>query len=348
MPEGREQAATRRTVTAKAVNSLVRALGEIGCDAHKPLYAAGFDGSPAASGPHFDHEVDRERFVRFSRISLRALNSYAAHREGQRPTPLADFWLMYSCMLSLPTLGRAIRTASAIHRLINDGQGYLDIEVSGPIARVYFHNMRREYIGDDLRSMYGLSSFHRFFSWLIGEKILVSTSAHSTAAPLSLENYIMDYSGDNDRFAHELIFSADYLERPIVRQSRDVDALGRNFPFDIFAHDDESRSYSYRVRSILNSHLIEGRIIPDLPTTASMLSLSPATLRRRLELEGSSLLDIRAECRHDLAKTLLRDSRMSIEQISERVQFSDITAFRRAFRNNVGMTPSEYRSKSSQ
>lgn len=86
----------------------------------------------------------------------------------------------------------------------------------------------------------------------------------------------------------------------------------------------------------------QGRV-PELEVIAQLLHMSPATLRRRLGEEGSSYSELRARCQREMAEYLLRQTSMTMEDIAARLGFSSERAFRRAFREWTGETPSACR-----
>ena len=77
---------------------------------------------------------------------------------------------------------------------------------------------------------------------------------------------------------------------------------------------------------------------------ASMLAVSERTLHRRLkQLCGEAPKSFMDRIRMDMAKTLLHTSDQPIGNIALNFGYSDEAAFRRLFRKQVGMSPSEYR-----
>lgn len=75
------------------------------------------------------------------------------------------------------------------------------------------------------------------------------------------------------------------------------------------------------------------------------LGLEPRTLQRRLQDQKQSFADLQAHARYRLAMQLLETADQDIEQISERLGFSDRRSFTRAFQRWNGMTPSEFRAR---
>jgi AraC-like DNA-binding protein len=76
---------------------------------------------------------------------------------------------------------------------------------------------------------------------------------------------------------------------------------------------------------------------------ANLFNISKATLRRRLEQENTSISDIKDSCRCNLAYELLQHPDLTLEEIADRLCFSNASSFRRAFSSWTGITPTDYR-----
>ncbi len=76
---------------------------------------------------------------------------------------------------------------------------------------------------------------------------------------------------------------------------------------------------------------------------ARELFMSVRTMHRLLQREGTSFREIANETTAIRARRLLEDNQLSISQIAQELGYSDSANFSRAFRNQVGVTPSEYR-----
>ncbi len=99
-------------------------------------------------------------------------------------------------------------------------------------------------------------------------------------------------------------------------------------------------SLSRRIRSLcMNS----GSHFPSADELAAELGLSPRTLHRHLAREGSTYQGILDDLRRRLAIEFLENTRMRVDEVAERVGFSDATGFRRAFRKWTGESPTYYR-----
>nr|WP_206072428.1 AraC family transcriptional regulator [Antrihabitans stalactiti] len=80
---------------------------------------------------------------------------------------------------------------------------------------------------------------------------------------------------------------------------------------------------------------------PTLDQIAEHLSTSTRTLRRQLASEGTSLRRLLDEVRQHLAMELL-NSGMSVEQVSNRLGYTDVSNFSHAFRRWNGQGPRSY------
>lgn len=85
---------------------------------------------------------------------------------------------------------------------------------------------------------------------------------------------------------------------------------------------------------------------PSLEDCAAALSMSPRTLRRKLQQCGLSYQKILDEVRLNLACSYLHNTRLSVEAIAERVGFGEPTSFTRAFKRWTGSGPLAYRQQS--
>ena len=102
----------------------------------------------------------------------------------------------------------------------------------------------------------------------------------------------------------------------------------------------DNANCSERTLAALNK--LEGQY-PGLDQMASMLHMSTRTYRRRLQEESTSfqtLLDS-TRCKH--ARSLLRHPELSVDSVAQRLGFSDVSNFRRAFIQWTGDSPSQWR-----
>ena len=80
-----------------------------------------------------------------------------------------------------------------------------------------------------------------------------------------------------------------------------------------------------------------------MEAVAQRLGVSARSLRRRLREEGSSYADLADAAAADVARRLLGEHDASIDDIAQRLGFSEPSAFYRAFKRWTGQTPRQFR-----
>ena len=76
---------------------------------------------------------------------------------------------------------------------------------------------------------------------------------------------------------------------------------------------------------------------------AHRLAMSRTTLNRRLAAEGTSFRKLRDTVILQVAKKALLETDIAVNQLADKLGFSEISAFDRSFRRISGMTPTLYR-----
>jgi len=153
----------------------------------------------------------------------------------------------------------------------------------------------------------------------------------------------MEIFGDNVRFNADratLSIPEALTKAPLPTSNPTLRALYDAECARLLADLSDNASCTERTLAALDK--LEGQY-PGLDQMASMLHLSTRTYRRRLQEESTSfqaLLDS-TRCKH--AAQLLRHSGLSIDHVAQRLGFSDVSNFRRAFIQWTGASPSQWR-----
>jgi AraC-like DNA-binding protein len=98
--------------------------------------------------------------------------------------------------------------------------------------------------------------------------------------------------------------------------------------------------FADKVKSIARQQILQGVFAADSITR--YLSLSPRTLQRKLSESGTSLREILADVRKEIATEMLARPGKSIKEVSYLLGYSDPTSFTRAFHQWFGVSPTEY------
>ncbi|MBU0970382.1 MAG: AraC family transcriptional regulator [Proteobacteria bacterium] len=96
------------------------------------------------------------------------------------------------------------------------------------------------------------------------------------------------------------------------------------------------------IRTIVTSSSFRERRLEEV---ARQIGVSGRTLRRKLKEQGTTFQKVLDETRAEYAKHYIENTALTIEQIADRIGFSEATNFRAAFRKWTGMTTGGYREK---
>jgi AraC-like DNA-binding protein len=137
----------------------------------------------------------------------------------------------------------------------------------------------------------------------------------------------------------EIVFPKTWLELPILQTDpalnmilrTHINQLEENIPQDICA----------RIVQLIRELLPVGSCSTE--TVAERLAVHPRTMQRMLREEGSSFSELLESVRQEIASERLRNSDMSIIQLSDYLGYADNTAFTRAFKRWYGATPMQWR-----
>jgi len=139
-----------------------------------------------------------------------------------------------------------------------------------------------------------------------------------------------------------LVFPAEWLDRavagadPLLREEFEQQTAA----LEKLDHPDFISSLRRALRTLLITHR------SSLGQVAQFFSMHRRTLNRRLEEQNYTFQGLVNEVRYEIARQLLENTRMSICQIATALDYSDTSAFTRAFRRWSGKTPTAWRSGS--
>jgi AraC-like DNA-binding protein len=141
--------------------------------------------------------------------------------------------------------------------------------------------------------------------------------------------------------ANRLVFDASVLELPLVMADPESLRLAQAQCDRALAAMGDKEQLAARVRALIP--LEEGGV-RSLEDVAARLGLSARTLKRKLAAEGVTYSSLAEGVRRQRAILLLGSSHdLSLEAVAERLGYSDVANFTRAFRRWTGTTPASFR-----
>jgi len=138
----------------------------------------------------------------------------------------------------------------------------------------------------------------------------------------------------------EIIFLTRWLDSPIAGAD-----LSRHVAAQRLALTIERGSDGRLIERVQRA--VQGLVMAGDATAervSALLGIHERVLRRRLHGEGTSIQQIIGNARFQVAQQLLKETQLPLAEIAASLQYSDATAFSRAFRAWSNMTPSAWRS----
>ena len=192
-----------------------------------------------------------------------------------------------------------------------------------------------------------LVMLHGLLCWLAGRRVPLTRLDWGHAMPDHADEYRRMFAPllHFDAAATAVQFDARVLAAPLRLSEPSVKAFLRDAPQSVFLKQVKGQGLADRVRRLCRAAIDRGDAAPTLQALADGLALSAATLRRRLDAEGSRWQWLKDEVRRDLALQLLAEGELAVGEIAARLGFDDASTFYRAFRKWTGQAPGAWRAQ---
>jgi len=183
---------------------------------------------------------------------------------------------------------------------------------------------------------------HGLLSWLAGHEVQVKGVDFAFERPEFFQDYAIIFPAPLrfGRPSTSISFDPRVLGPVQARTTSDLNRFLKNAPRDWIFTNSREHTQALRVRTYL-SRTEWGTA--SLTQAACAIGITPRTLIRRLDADGTSFQAIKDALRRDIAIRDLQAGRKSIEAIAHGVGFSSAANFHRAFQRWTGSTPGSYR-----
>jgi AraC-like DNA-binding protein len=142
--------------------------------------------------------------------------------------------------------------------------------------------------------------------------------------------------------ASEILFVSQILEAPVASADPNLRAVLDRHARELLARLPRSARFGDKVRrSLVSAFTRTGP--PALSQLARAMGVSERTLQRRLGEEGTTVQLLTEDVRHELSLEYLRDRSLSVGEVADRLGYSSLAAFSRAFRRWRGVSPAAHR-----
>lgn len=323
------------------VTGMLFGLRQQGRDPAPLLAAAGIDLADAAS------RIAVDRYARLYNLTVAELDDEGFGLFSQKMPP-GSFEFLCRGMLGAQTLADALSRASRFLRIVlpdlaveirRDGQrAVLTIAETTPLATA------RDDPGRVFALEWLLRLIHGVACWFVGRGLALDAVRFPYPRPPHADDYALVYTEHSvfDADALHAQFQANLLDLPLRRDEAALGTFLEGAPGKITMLYRRDREMVFRVRDLLRAALPDSLALDEV---ASRLHVSPRTLARRLEEEGSGFRAIKDATRRDIAFARLTKTRQPIALLAADLGYADPSAFYRAFVAWSGMSPERYRNR---
>lgn len=260
---------------------------------------------------------------------------------GAAPMPRGTFRLLSYGILSSPDVATALDRFSRFSRAL-PAVPPSEISIDEDLVRLSVDLSQIDQPLDLLVDAL-LATAHRFLGWAIGRKVPLDHVEVPYPRPGDVDDYDLIFGAPVvfDAACAALVCHSDLLAAPLVRSEAELDDFIRHLPGALLARRDYGTSLADQVRNMIKPGRQEQ--LPSMDDIAARLAMSPQTVRRKLREENTSLREIRDDILRDAAIASLAKGHETVAALSERLGFSEPSAFTRAFRRWTGSPPGSYR-----
>ncbi|MBB3167100.1 AraC family transcriptional regulator [Simiduia aestuariiviva] len=266
-----------------------------------------------------------------------------------RPLKPGTFAMLCHATIDTPNLRRALLRAIKFFQLLSDDLTLQLTENEREASITLSHTGKAAL--DDLFFIETLALILiRWSSWMIDKKLLVSRIDFSAPTPAQADERAHIF-GCTPHFAqaqNRICFATRFLNERVAQNSQTLANFLAQAPVSLLSHYQRDTSLSAQVRQLLQCAVDgdEGGVEQcGLEQIAEQLHLTSQTLRRRLKEEGNSFQEIKDAVRCALAIHYLVRDDLPVQDIAEKMGFSEASVFFKAFKRWTGLTPGAYRER---
>ncbi|GMV20075.1 MAG: HTH-type transcriptional regulator VirS [Acidimicrobiia bacterium] len=332
------------TVSTTSSRALLLACRELGLDQDSLLAAACLT---VAEVEDPDGRLPVERVGKLWNAAFESSGDDSLGLRIARAVPFGAYRVIDFLAASAPTVGESLKRVARYFPLINSAIGW-SIDTADDRVRMRLSPIDATKPTLDMPRAYtefalAVTVLHCRHSTGIHWPLIdvtfpfdppASTALHETtfgcAIRFGTSHASFSVAADTWRMPHRSA-SVDLLQTLEAHASRLMDDIGA------------TRQATLRVTQAIVDELEGGD--PTLATVARRLAMSPRTLQRRLDDEGTSFAEVLDRTRQQIAKSYVADRGLALTEVAFLLGFSEPSAFTRAWQRWFGQSPRAYRAQ---
>ena len=244
--------------------------------------------------------------------------------------------------MSSATIGEGIGHAVRLQQLITEGMEHV-LVVEGEQARFSITPKDNRLLVPRHMTEAGLGSLVMFCRSTLGEKFVLHRVAfqHPEPADTTEQRALFGPSMAFGQPRNELVMDRNILEHPMAGSNQGLREILEQQAQTMLANLPRRGDFLDLARETLSTRLPYGG--PAIGEIAKSLGISPRTFQRRLQQAGTTYQALLDEVRCQLAQDYLKKQNTPLFEIAYLLGFTEQSAFNRAFKRWMRMTPGEFR-----
>ncbi len=326
------------SISSHYARSILASAGRLGMDQEQLMEEAGLNRVILESE---QLRITPNQFARLMRAFWRASDDEFLGM-GSQPSRHGVFTLMSKQAVHCQNLRAVYHHISHFYNLLADALT-LNLSIEGDEVRFSMRLTKPELDPSHSLCEFLMLIWHRFPSWLIGQRIPLKAIHLAHPAPDHTGEYrlLFPCPAHFDQPETCLVFDSDILSAPVVQTPKSLRAYLRRVPLDWFMRQAYYPAYTRRVLDHLEQE--DGLLNTSMESIADDMHVTTRTLRRKLTEEGTTFQELKDGVRRDTAIHFLSRPSLPISEISRKLGFSEPAAFTRAFKQWTGVTPKAFR-----
>jgi len=257
------------------------------------------------------------------------------------PIPLGSLALLTHWLVAAKTIEQVLKRLVRFHQILGKGQG---IQTYVAEQRVYVvQDDTKASTTDRFMPEFTFFIIHRILCWLTKQIIPIDHVEFPFEKPAYSRDYGLMFYGAPVAFncgRASISFPQALLKKPVQQNLPNLEEFLKDPNFELLVLNFNPDNWASKVVSEISDKL---ETLPTLPELAKTMNLKPYTLQRQLTKEDTTYLAIKNQLKRDTAIEFLVNTKISVEEISTRLGFSETSSFTRTFKQWTGIPPSEYR-----
>ncbi len=284
--------------------------------------------------------IPTEKLANFQKVIWDWLNDESMGANS-RPIPSGTYFMMGRLTVQEPTLKKALTLGTKFYNLMFQRE-FVSLTIENDLAVVAVELDAPDY--KHLFAEISLLAWHRYASWLISDILPLHETRFPYSTPPNVGEYNYLFPGMHKFLDKKLaiVFPKQYLDREVKQNVSSLKVFMHRCPLELFKQYKADYSLTTELQILVRKGLDSG--LATIEHCSSELHMTTRTLMRKLKSEGTSFQQIKDLVRRDRAIFLIVQKGLPINEVAERVGYSDPAVFTRAFRNWTGDTPREFRS----